>query len=265
MQDLDVACLSPTDLRSAIRRGEWRGPTAGLAPDYAQANLVILPRDLAFDFLRFCQRNPKPCPVLEVLDAGDPEPKLVAPGADLRTDVPRYRLFHHGELIGERDDVTDLWQPDMVAFLLGCSFTFDAILLRTGLPVRHIEEARNVPMYRPNRECVPAGPFHGPLVVSMRPIPAALVDVAARESARYPAAHGGPIHVGDPSALGITDLSRPDFGDNVTIREDEVPVFWACGVTPQAVAVASRPSLMITHAPGHMFVTDLPASTLAAG
>jgi uncharacterized protein YcsI (UPF0317 family) len=261
----DTDLSPPTTLRSAIRRAEWSAPTAGLANGFVQANLVVLPHDLAFDFLRFCVRNPKPCPVMEVTDPGDPEPKLTAPGADLRTDVPAYRVFRDGELVEEREDIRNLWRDDLVAFLLGCSFTFDEVLVEAGIPVRHLEKRRNVPMYRTNRECVPAGRFHGPLVVSMRPIPGALVDRAVEVTARYPAVHGAPVHIGNPAALGIADLAQPDYGEAVTLRAGEVPVFWACGVTPQAIAAASKPPLMITHAPGHMFITDLRTRDLRAG
>lgn len=247
--------MTPQEVWQACRTGAWDRPTAGLAPGYAQANLVILPRDDAFDFLRLAQRNPKPIPVLEVLEAGDPEPKLTAPGADLRTDLPRYRVYRDGELVEERKEIADLWRDDLVAFLIGCSFTFEHPLLEAGLPVRHIECGCNVPMYRTNRPLVPAGRFSGPMVVSMRPIPAHLVPKAVTVTARFPAVHGAPVHVGEPAALGIADLSRPDWGDAVPIYPGEVPVFWACGVTPQAVAIQSRPAFMITHAPGHMFIT----------
>ncbi|MDI3340444.1 MAG: putative hydro-lyase [Sphaerobacter sp.] len=256
---------SPSAIRQAIRAGEIRGHTAGLAPGYVQANLVVLPRDLAYDFLVFCQRNPKPCPLLDVTDPGSPEPALVAPGADLRTDVPRYRVYRHGELVEERDDLLDLWRDDLVAFLLGCSFTFDGLLVEAGVPVRHLGCGRNVPMYRTTRDCVPAGRFAGPLVVSMRPMPPEQVVRAVQVTARFPAVHGAPVHIGDPAALGIADLERPDWGDPPAIEPGDVPVFWACGVTPQAVAMAVRPELMITHAPGHMFVTDVPVASLTAG
>jgi uncharacterized protein YcsI (UPF0317 family) len=244
--------------RAAIRRGEWTGPTAGLAPGYTQANLVMLPEADAFDFLRFCVRNPKPCPVLEVTDPGSPEPAATAPGADLRTDVPRYRVYRDGEPDGEPTDVRDAWRDDLVAFLIGCSFTFERALLAEDLPVRHIEQGVNVPMYRTSRDCHPAGRFEGPLVVSMRPMTPEQAIRATQITSRYPTVHGAPVHVGDPEQLGIADLQAPDYGDPVEIRPGEIPVFWACGVTPQAVAAASRPELMITHAPGHMFVTDVP-------
>jgi uncharacterized protein YcsI (UPF0317 family) len=246
----------PRALREAIRRGDWSGPTAGLAPGATQANLVVLPEADAFDFLRFCVRNPEPCPVLEVTDRGSPEPAQTAPGADLRTDVPRYRVLHRGELIDEPTDVRGHWREDLVAFLLGCSFTFERALLAAGVPVRHIEQGVNVPMYRTTRECVPAGRFAGPLVVSMRPMLPEQARRAAEVTRPYVRAHGAPVHVGDPARLGIERLERPDYGDPVEVRAGETPVFWACGVTPQAVAARSRPDLMITHAPGHMFVTD---------
>jgi uncharacterized protein YcsI (UPF0317 family) len=254
----------PREVRQQIREGKWRKPTAGLAPGFVQTNLVILPRDLAFDFLLFAQRNPKPCPVIEVTDVGSPEPKLSAPGADLRTDVPKYCIYRNGALEGEVTDLRSVWRDDLVSFLLGCSFTFESALLQAGVPVRHIEENRNVPMFISSIQCAPAGMFRGPLVVTMRPIPAVLVSRAVQITGRYPGVHGSPVHVGDPAIIGIRDLAKPDFGDPVTIRPGEVPVFWACGVTPQAVAMEAKPPLMLTHAPGYMFITDLRNEELAA-
>jgi uncharacterized protein YcsI (UPF0317 family) len=229
------------------------GPTAGLAPGYTQANLIAVPRDWAYDMLLFAQRNPKPCPVLDVSDPGSPR-TVLAPDADLRTDVPRYRIWLDGTLAGEPADATPHWRGDLVAFLIGCSFTFEAALAAAGVPLRH---GRNVPMYVTDRACRPAGRLHGPMVVSLRMIPASLVDTAVRVTALMPAVHGSPVHVGDPAALGITDLAAPDFGDPPVAEPGDVPVFWACGVTPQAVLMASRPPFAITHAPGHMFVTDV--------
>jgi uncharacterized protein YcsI (UPF0317 family) len=248
--------VSGAELRGRIRRGDHRGPTAGAALGYVQANLVVLPITLAYDFLLFCQRNPKPCPLLDVTEAGSPTPPSCAPGADLRTDVPRYRVFQNGELVDEPDDITAHWQPDAVGFLIGCSFTFENALLHAGVPVRHIEAGSNVPMYRTNRACRPAGVFAGPMVVSMRPMTPAQAVRAALVCSRFPRAHGTPVHIGDPAAIGIRELGRPDFGDAVEIRPGEVPVFWACGVTPQAVVMHVRPAWCITHKPGHMFVTD---------
>jgi uncharacterized protein YcsI (UPF0317 family) len=249
--------LTGADVRRLARCGELTGPTPGLALGYVQANLVVVPRDLAFDFLLFCQRNPRPCPLLDVTEPGDAEPRFVAAGADVRTDVPCYRVYQHGELVEEPADLKRWWRPDLVAFLIGCSFTFENALLQAGVPVRHVEQNCNVPMYRTNIACKPAGAFHGPLVVSMRPLTPAQAVAATRICARFPRAHGTPIHFGDPEALGIKDISHPDFGDAVEIRPGETPVFWACGVTPQAVAMHARPPLLLTHKPGHMFVTDL--------
>jgi len=246
------------EVRRLARSGEWTGPTCGLAPDLLQANLVVLPADWAFEFLLFCQRNPKPCPVLEVTDVGDPQPRQLAPGADLRTDLPRYRVYERGELVAEPTEIGRWWRADLVAFLLGCSFSFEQAMLRAGLPVRHIEEGRNVPMYRTNIACQPAGRIRGPLVVSMRPLRPDQLVRAVEITSRYPEAHGSPIHFGDPEAIGIRDLSRPDYGDAVTIGDGELPVFWACGVTPQAAIVEAKPPLAITHSPGCMFVTDWP-------
>jgi uncharacterized protein YcsI (UPF0317 family) len=255
----DWTGLTAAEVRGAIRRGEWRGPTAGLAPAYAQANLVVLPREHAFDFLLFCQRNPRPCPVLEVLDPGATEPAC-APGADVRRDLPRYRVWRDGQLADEPTDLTDVWRSDLVSVLIGCSFSFEAPLLAAGLEVRHITEGRNVPMYRTRRPTRPAGPFRGPLVVTMRPFRPADVPRAVEITARVPQVHGAPIHVGEPAALGIADLGTPDYGDAVTVQPGEVPVFWACGVTPQAALLEAKLPFAITHAPGHMFVTDIPCS-----
>jgi uncharacterized protein YcsI (UPF0317 family) len=249
--------LTGAEVRRAAAKGELTGPTPGLAPGYVQANLVVVSRDLAFDFLLFCQRNPKPCPLLDVTEPGSPEPKLAASGADLRTDLPRYRVYRCGELIDEPSDLLSWWREDLVGFLIGCSFTFENSLLQAGVPVRHVEAGCNVPMYRTNRLCQPAGVFRGPMVVSMRPLTPVQAVTAVQICARFPRAHGAPVHFGDPEVLGIRDLHHPDFGDPVEIRAGEVPVFWACGVTPQAVAMEVRPPLLITHKPGHMFVTDL--------
>ncbi len=245
------------DVRMACRTGKLTGPTPGLARGFVQANLVILPAEWAYDFLLFCQRNPKPCPLLAVTDTGSIEAKAIAPGSDVRTDLPGYRVFFHGDCIDEPVDVKDYWRDDLVTFLIGCSFTFEHALLEAGLPVRHIEMNRNVPMYRTNIACKPAGRFLGPMVVSMRPM---LPEQAIRATAicsRYPLAHGAPVHFGDPATLGIADLNRPDYGDAVEFRPGEVPVFWACGVTPQAALLQAKPPFAIAHKPGHMFLTDL--------
>ena len=234
----DLTHATGRDVRAACRTGSHTGPTPGLAFGYVQANLVILPRDWAFDFLLFCQRNPKPCPVLDVTEPGEPEAKLVAPGSDLRTDLPAYRVWENGELICEPTDVTRYWRSDLVSFLIGCSFTFETALLAAGVPVRHIEQNVNVPMYRTNIACQSAGRFAGPLVVSMRPLTPANA-------------------VRDPHGIGIRDINEPDFGDAVEVRSGEVPVFWACGVTPQAALMQAKPPFAITHKPGHMFLTDL--------
>ncbi|GAB3692758.1 putative hydro-lyase [Corynebacterium nasicanis] len=246
--------LTPSAERARFRAGLIT-PTSGLAPGFAQANLLALPQEDAFDFLLFAQRNPKPCPLLGVLEAGEVSSPLLA-GGDIRTDIPSYRLFRDGELVDEAPVATDWWREDLVAFLIGCSFTFEGALQDNGIRIAHIDQGRNVPMYRTNVDTVPAGRFSGPLVVSMRPIPARQVADAVRITSRYPAVHGAPVHIGDPAALGITDLSRPDYGDAVDFMDDDVPVFWACGVTPQAVVAASRPSLAISHSPGHMLITD---------
>lgn len=255
MTPLELA--AGADVRAACRRGELTSPTPGLALGYVQANLVVVPKEFAYDFLLFCQRNPKPCPLLDVTDAGDAEPRFIAPGADVRTDLPRYRVWQDGQLADEPTDVLGHWRDDLVSFLIGCSFTFENALLAAGVPVRHIEQNRNVPMYQTSIACRAAGRFFGPLVVSMRPMTPEQSFRATTICARFPRAHGAPVHVGDPSAIGIADLARPDFGDTVEIHRGEVPVFWACGVTPQAALMAAKLPFAITHSPGHMFVTDV--------
>src|SRR5712692_1211459 len=254
---MPIDARHPKEIRADIRSGKLAGITAGLGPGFVQANMAVLPKDDAYDFLLFCQRNPRPCPLIEVTDVGSPEPVGVAPGADLRTDLPRYRIYKDGVLADEVMDVKAFWRDDLVAFLLGCSFTFEWALLDAGIRLWHVEHGKNVAMWRTSIPCRPAGVFQGPLVVSMRPIAAADLSKAVTASARFPRAHGAPVHIGDPAAIGIRDLTRPDFGDAVEVRPGEVPVFWACGVTPQAVAMEVRRPLLITHKPGCMFVTDL--------
>ncbi|WP_417661187.1 putative hydro-lyase [Pseudomonas sp.] len=249
--------LSPEQLRQKIRLGEFTGPTAGLAAGFAQANLLIVNQAQAYDFLLFCQRNPQACPLLDVSDVGSAVSRYAAPGADIRTDLPKYRIYRHGVLDEEVGDITAHWQDDMVAFLIGCSFSFESALLANDVPVRHIEDNHNVPMYISNRQCRPAGQFSGPMVVSMRPMPADKVVRAVQVTSRFPGVHGAPVHIGDPAALGINDLAQPDFGCASKLNEGEVPVFWACGVTPQAVVMHSKPALAITHAPGHMLICDI--------
>ncbi|WP_411840281.1 putative hydro-lyase [Paracoccus sp. ME4] len=250
--------MTPAQARLAARQGVVR-PTSGQAPGFTQCNMISLPRDWAWDFLLFAQRNPKPCPVLDVTDPGSHR-TVMAPDADLRTDIPLYRIWRDGVLTEEVTDATAHWaeHPDLVTFLIGCSFTFEGALMAAGIPVAHVDRCCNVPMFLTDRECRPAGRMSGRLVVSMRPIPADRVAEAAMISGRTPAVHGAPVHVGLPEALGIADLQRPDFGDPVPVGPGQVPVFWACGVTPQAAVMASRPPFAITHAPGHMFVTNVP-------
>ena len=254
---------NPAEVRQLIREGRLLQPTAGMAPGRVQANLAILPRDMAFDFLLFCQRNPKPCPLLEVVEAGDVEPAEYAPGADLRTDVPLYRVYEHGEMTAEVEDVSEFWRDDLVSFLLGCSFSFETAMIRAGIPLKHIDQDKNVSMYITNIPAASAGAFSGPMVVSMRAVKREQVVRAVQVTSRFPATHGAPIHVGDPEVIGIKDLDKPDFGEPTDFSDGEVPVFWACGVTPQAAAMSSRPPFMITHAPGHMFITDKKDEDLA--
>ena len=247
--------MSPAEAREYFRVHDV-ATTAGFAPGYVQVNLIAVDKRHAFDFLLFAQRNPKPCPVIGVLEAGQVSSDLMR-GGDIRTDIPAYRIYRRGELVEETTDATEYWSEDTVGFLIGCSFTFEQALLDARVPVAHIDQGRNVPMYRTNIPCEPAGVFSGPLVVSMRPIPAGQVADAVRITSRYPAVHGAPIHVGDPSQLGIKDLGAPDFGEAVDIPAGTVPVFWACGVTPQSIVMHSKPDLAICHSPGKMLITDV--------
>jgi len=248
--------ISSSRLRELIRNKEWTISTTGASPGIVQANLVMLPREEAFNFLLFCVRNPKPCPVLDVLEPGEVEP-AIAQGADLRTDLPKYKIFRNGQLEVEAEDVLEVFHEDMVSFLLGCSFSFENALLAAGLPVRNIEEDKNVSMYITNRLCRSAGPFSAPLVVSMRPMTPEEAVRAVQVTTRFHLTHGAPVHLGSPEKIGIKDLDKPDFGDPVAIRPDEIPIFWACGVTSMLAATSAPLPLVITHSPGHMFVSDL--------
>lgn len=256
----------PTDgarVRQVIRHGRWNSHTAGLAADHVQGNVVVLPKALADDFLLYCQRNPKPCPLLAVGDTGDPALPALGQDIDIRTDVPRYRVWRSGVVVEEPTDIRHLWRDDFVTFVLGCSFSFEQALLEAGVPLRHIRDGKNVSMYRTNLETQSAGIFGGPMVVSMRPLRAADAIRAVQVTTRFPNVHGSPVHLGDPSLIGIADIRRPDYGDAVEVLPDEVPVFWACGVTPQAAIARARPDLCITHAPGAMLITDVKNSQLA--
>lgn len=257
MSKIDDIQENPAYIRELIATGGFEKPTSGVCPGFTQANLVILPKSLAFDFLLFAQRNPKPCPIIEVLGPGQFETKISAKNADIRKVIPRYRIYEHGILKEEVTDLSKYWQDDLVTFLLGCSFTFEQALIENHINIRHIEEDKNVPMYITNIACQESDIFKGPMVVSMRPVHYSKVVKSVLVTSSYPKVHGAPIHIGDPSQIGITDINKPDFGDRVTIKKDEVPVFWACGVTPQAVAMNVKPELMITHAPGHMLITDI--------
>lgn len=255
---------NPGHVRSVIRQGAWSSHTSGLAHGRVQGNLVILPEVQAGDFLRFCQRNPKPCPVLAVSEPGQVTLPSLGQGIDIRSDVPQYRVWRHGELAQEVADITDLWRADLVTFVLGCSFSFESALQEAGISLRHINEGKNVAMYRTNIATEAAGPFGGAMVVSMRPMPAADVIRAVQVTSRFPNVHGAPVHIGDPALIGIADIAQPDYGDAVALRPDEIPVFWACGVTPQSAILNAQPAFCITHAPGCMLVTDLLNHQLAS-
>jgi len=251
-------------VRAAARAGAWTSHTSGLAERHVQGNVVILPRAEADDFLRYCQRNPKPCPLLAVGEPGDPALASLGADIDIRSDLPRYRVWRDGQVVDEPTDIGALWRDDFITFVLGCSFSFEQALLDEGLRLRHVDEGRNVAMYRTDIATEPAGPFGGPMVVTMRPLGAAAAIRAVQITSRFPAVHGAPVHLGDPSLIGIADLARPDYGDAVAVLDDEIPVFWACGVTPQAALENARVPLAITHAPGCMLVTDRLNHELAA-
>lgn len=257
--------LSAHALRQLIRSGEFARNTSGFAQGRVQGNIVILPKEWAGDFLQFCQFNPKPCPLIGMsTNAGDfILPSDLGEDIDIRSDVPGYRFFENGEFKEEFTDITHLWRDDLVTFVLGCSFSFEEPLIADGLEIRNISEGKNVPMYRTNIACKSAGRFSGNTVVSMRPMLAKDAIRAIQICSRFPSVHGAPIHFGDPKLIGIDDINNPDYGDAVTIRDNEVPVFWACGVTPQLVLEQSKPPFCITHSPGNMLVTDIVNSTLA--
>jgi uncharacterized protein YcsI (UPF0317 family) len=242
--------------RHAIRAGRHAGPTSGLAPGFVQGNLAILPQKLAQDFLHFCQRNPKSCPLIGVSAPGDPHIPALADDLDIRTDLPRYRVWRDGALVDEPDDIKSWWRDDLVTFVIGCSFSFEQALLEDGIELRHLTCDCTVPMYRTSVATAPAGPFHGPLVVSMRPMKPADAIRAVQITTRFPSVHGAPVHLGRPDLIGISDIGKPDWGDPVPVHDDEMPVFWACGVTPQSVIMAAKPDFCITHYPGAMLVTD---------
>jgi uncharacterized protein YcsI (UPF0317 family) len=254
----------PAALRTAIRANRFREQTSGQAPGYTQGNLAILPRAYADDFLRFCHLNPKPCPLIGLGEPGNPLLPMLGADIDIRVDVPRYRVWRDGRMVEDCDDIRSLWRDDLVSFVLGCSFSFEEALLEAGVPVRHIAQHKGVAMYRTNIATTPAGPFRGPMVVSMRPFRPAQAIRAIQITSRFPNVHGAPVHIGLPEAIGIRDITQPDWGDFVGVEADELPVFWACGVTPQAVIQEAKPPLCITHAPGFMLVTDLRNSALAA-
>jgi len=255
---------TPRAVRMAARTQRITGQTAGLAPGFVQGNLVVLPASVADEFLRFCQRNPKPCPLIAVSEPGQPHIASLGEDVDLRTDLPRYHVWRDGAAVASTPSVADVWRDDLVAFVIGCSFSFEEALTADGIPLKHVSAGTTVPMYRTNVMCEPAGPFNGPLVVSMRPMNAADTIRAIQITSRFPAVHGAPVHLGDPALIGIHHLSRPDYGDAVDISADELPVFWACGVTPQAAIASARIPFAITHAPGCMLVTDIPNASLAA-
>lgn len=244
-------------VRRAAREGRLTEHTSGLAAEHVQGNVVILPAALATDFLRYCQRNPKPCPLLAVSEPGEAVLPELGADLDIRSDVPRYRVWRRGELVDSPTDIRALWRDDLVSFVIGCSFSFEHALLADGIRLRHVEQRRNVAMYRTSIPTRRAGAFHGPLVVSMRPFAPADAIRAIQISSRLAEVHGAPVHLGDPAAIGIAELARPDYGDAVELLPGELPLFWACGVTPQAALAQARPEFCITHAPGAMLVTDL--------
>ena len=245
------------EVRTEIRAGRYTAHTAGLGRGSLQANLVIMPEEFAFDFMRYCQRNPKPCPITGVSDTGNPMMFTMGNDIDIRTDVPAYNIYRNGRLDISVTNIAEIWRDDFVVFTLGCSFTFEHALMDAGINLWHIDNDRTVPMFRSSIETTPAGPFSGKMVVSMRSVCEERVDEVIEISRRFPLAHGAPVHVGDPKAIGITDLSSPDWGDPAPVGANEVPVFWACGVTPQVAIKAAQLPICITHKPGCMLITDI--------
>ena len=255
--------MTPVEFRHQVRNGQFREPTAGHCGDFAQANLAILPKASADDFLRFCFLNPKACPLLGVGEQGQWSLPSVGLDIDIRSDVPGYYVYRNGRMAEERTSLQEIWQSDFVVFAIGCSFSFEHMMLEDGIPLRHIAQQKNVAMYRTNIKNKAAGTFGGNMVVSMRPMTAAHAIKAIQMTSRFPAIHGAPIHIGNPAEIGIENIGQPDFGDAVSILPNELPVFWACGVTPQeAIRMAGLP-IAITHKPGYMLMTDIPNSTLA--
>ena len=259
---MDYSKMKPSEVRALIKEGKITCQTSGMCEGYAQGNLLILPMEQAYDFLLFAQRNQKSCPLLEVGDVGSRLVKKMADNADITTDLPKYRLWENGVLKEELNDISHLWRDDFVYFLIGCSFSFESELLASDVPVRHIEEGKNVPMYLTNIDCEEAGIFHGKMVVSMRPMMPEQAIKAVSVTSLMPKVHGAPIHIGNPEAIGINDINKPDFGDSVTMYHEEIPVFWCCGVTPQSVVMSAAPPIAISHAPGHMFICDVKNSLL---
>ncbi len=265
LADLQAAARTGRDARRLFRMGQYTGFTHGFAPGYVQGNLAVLPKELASSFLRFCQLNPKPCPLIGMSPTpGDPSIPELGADLDIRTDIPKYRVWRNGQLIDEPTTITGHWSDDLVAFVLGCSFSFEEALIEEGIELRHMTCGVNVPMYRTNIACKPSGPFMGPMVVSMRPLKPSDAIRAVQITSRFPAVHGAPVHLGLPEAIGIVDITKPDYGDPVEIKQGELPVFWACGVTPQAVIAAMKPAFCITHAPGSMIVSDVKNSKMSA-
>lgn len=255
---------SPAACRQAIRKGDYARQTSGVADGYVQANLAILPEELAGDFLRFCHFNPKPCPLLAMTEPGDPMFRTLGEDIDVRTDLPGYKLFRKGAFVEEMTDISAIWRDDLVAFAIGCSISFEAALLDAGVPLRHVELDRTVPMYRSTIETARSGPFGGGMVVSMRPMLPADAIRAVQVTSRFPEVHGAPVHLGDPALIGIKDLDRPDFGEPTIFKENEIPVFWACGVTPQVAIEEAAPDFAISHAPGRMLIADIRNAEIAA-
>ncbi len=257
--------MTPAELRKLSAAGQFDQPTAGFCPGFVQANLAAFPEQYAADFEAFCRVNPRPCPLLEIIGPRSVFSERLAPGANICETIPRYQIWRDGIAGEQLNNVTSLATPDMVFFLLGCSFSFEEALLEAGIGLRHIEQKKNVAMYRTNIVLSPVGPFSGEMVVSMRPIHKSKVEMARQITALYPDVHGAPVHAGDPGAIGIGDIHHPDYGDPVEIEDDEVPIFWACGVTPQNVLLKARLPFAITHSPGYMFVSDLKNKDFATG
>lgn len=259
----DIKSKTPEEIRECIRKEKWIGPTTGIALGFVQANLVIIPEKLALEFIIFCQRNHSACPILEITEPGIASLNYLAKNVDIRTDLPKYRVYKKGVLMDEPLNIIDYWRSDFVSIFIGCSLSFEKALTDSNIPLRHLECKKNGAIYISSIKCNPTGMFRGNMAVSLRPIPRHQLIRTIQITSRFYNAHGAPVHIGDPDLIGIKNLDEVYYGDPPIFKENDVPVFWACGVTPQVVASESKPEIMITHSPTHLFVSDIKDTEIA--